>query len=779
MNVMNAETDKTIQDAARISLFEHICRIISESKSPRQTLDAIVKQVAERCGIDVCSVYLFDESKTHIVLTSTFGLNPSSTEMIRMRTGEGLSGLAIESRQPVFVRNPAAHPRYKYFEGSGEEAYRTFLGIPLVYYREYLGVFVIQTVEPDGVSESDIPVFVAIAGQIAAAAAYSGLIESLKREKRLSEPYPEDQKIFADGDETGVQNKMLFRGVPASAGVGEGFVHFLSESIGFDQITALKTDHIEHELARFESALKASEKEIQTVIDRMSAMSEAEKAILETHLLLVRDQSIINKVKKRIQSGDRVEYALKCVIMNYLAWFESMENPYLKERASDIEDIGKRVLRNLFGIEAKIKQDFSRETIIVASDISPVELMALIHPNLKGIVLSKGGRTSHTVILAKSFETPAVIGLKDAVDALRENEFVIIDGTSGLVFRKPAQAVIDEYAHLKAAKEKQRLEFEGIRNLPATTADGVTLRLGANIGLLSDLELVQKYGADHIGLYRTEFPFLARKAFPSEDEQVELYTKMIEGSGGRSLTIRTLDVGGDKFLSYLDNPKENNPYLGWRSIRVSLELDDIFRTQIRAVLRASAFGRLRLLIPMITYVEEAREIIRIVSEEKQLLTQKGLKFDNAIPIGLMVEVPGAVRILKYLLNYVDFVSVGTNDLIQYTLAVDRNNEKVARLYNPLHPAVIETVLEIVNICRNRKKSVSICGEAASNPACAYLFLAMQPDRLSMNPPSIPVIKQLIRKTVFKDAEHALHAVLKMEDAESISCYLSERLGDMF
>jgi phosphotransferase system enzyme I (PtsP) len=368
-----------------------------------------------------------------------------------------------------------------------------------------------------------------------------------------------------------------------------------------------------------------------------------------------------------------------------------------------------------------------------------------------------------------------VINVRGLSENIKENDFLIVDGTSGLVYPKPSKVVIQEYQRLEKEKSRQDKSLDALKVLPAQTRDGFKVRLGANIGILSDLSLVEKYGVDYIGLYRTEFLFLTRDSFPSEDEQANLYRRILEEAGGKEVTIRTLDVGGDKFLSYLEYPKEDNPYLGWRSIRVSLELKDIFRDQIRAILKASAFGRTKLLFPMISSVGEMKEIIAMISEEKANLRAENIPHDDEIKIGILVEVPAAAIILDKLLPYVDFISVGTNDLVQYVLAVDRNNPKVASIYNPLHPAVISVISEAASLCRKSKKPLVICGEAAASPRCAYLYVGMGINDLSMNAASVPVIKNLIRKINQKDAKRVLKQVLSMEDADSIGNFLDNIL----
>jgi phosphotransferase system enzyme I (PtsP) len=765
-------------DRNKISILEDIGKIITESARPHRTLEKIVELVADKFNTDVCSVYLLDTDKLSLVLQATVGLRKESIGGVRMSIHEGLTGLVLEKMQPVFVADPAAHPRYKFFKESGEDIYKTFLGVPLVYHQNVLGVLVVQTVQEDAISMSDINLFAAIASQISATVAYTGLLDDLKKERHdrrdLEEKLLEEVEIHAE--KTAKKGKKgLIRGMPVSPGFAEGHAHYLGESIGFDQIEYEETEDLSSEISRLEAAFTRSQEEIIVLTKHVKDMSGEDEAILDAQVMALQDRSFKKKIIAHIKEGSCAEYALKKAVLKYVEFFSGMEDPYLKERGSDIEDIGKRVLRNLLGYEGSKPRQFTSKTVVIASDISPIDLIGLRQDNLKGIVLSRGGKTSHAVILAKSFEIPMVIGVRDMLDTVKENDFLIVDGTSGLVFSKPPQVIIDEYARLKAEKANNFQRLDVLRDLEAKTKDGYEIKLGANIGLLSDLELVKKYGADHIGLYRTEFPFLVRKEFPSENEQFLLYKKVVEGAEGRSVTIRTLDVGGDKFLSYLDYPKEQNPYLGWRSIRVSLELDDIFRTQIRAILKASAFGHIKILFPMITSVGEVRSITSLLDEEKNLLEKRGAPFDTTINIGIMVEVPGAVKILDRLLHYIDFVSIGTNDLIQYTLAVDRNNQKVAELYDPLHPAVISTILDVVSICKKNNKEVSICGEAASNPRCAYLFTAFETDKLSMNPASVPVIKDLIRKVRLTDTKKALSHVLLMEDSREITSYLDKLL----
>ncbi|MDQ5985187.1 MAG: phosphotransferase system, enzyme I, PtsP [Syntrophus sp. SKADARSKE-3] len=568
----------------------------------------------------------------------------------------------------------------------------------------------------------------------------------------------------------------MFRGIPVSRGFGEGSAYYVQKRIGFSDIGVAKAFDIQYEISRLEEAFAKSENQVYDLCNSIECRLKPEdEAIINAYLMTMKDGGLKAKIKDFISQGFTAEYALKEVILDYLKIFARMENPYLRERGSDIETIGEGILRNLLGLPDDETIHFDKKTILIASDISPTDLIRYRQDNLQGIILARGGETSHSTILARSFEIPMVIRADGVLSFIGRSDYMIVDGTSGLVFHKPTPAVIKEYKRLGKEKLQQDEIYGAFRNLPAKTRDDFEIRMGANIGLLSDFNLVEKYGADHIGLYRTEFPFLARSCFPDGEDQASLYTRVVEAADGKEVTIRTLDIGGDKFLSYLDYPKEDNPYLGWRSIRVSLELKDIFRQQLRAVLQASAKGPIRLMFPMISSVGEFRQCLELLEEEKNCLREQGTSFAERLPVGIMVEVPGAVVILEKLLKYADFVSIGTNDLVQYALAVDRSNPKVASIYNPLHPAVISMIAYVAATCKKRNKPLSICGEAASDPKCAYLFMGMGIQDMSMNAAAIPRLKEFIRQRLHKNAQQDLQKIMAMEEADEIEAYLGKIL----
>ena len=754
-----------------LSVISDLSRIIADSSHPETTLHEIAQLIASTYGPDVCSIYLLTPDKSHLVLKATVGLHPGSVDTVNMSADEGLTGLTLEQNKPLLIYDPSSHPRFKLFEQTGEEAFQTFLGIPLVYHQQSLGVLVLQTETKGQLSEKDIPAFAAIGSQISSIAAYSGLLQALDKEKAEIKKLRDKKTIEpGTGGETSEWRKSLLRGMSVLSGYARGRAHILAGGIGFESVEPFQNCHPNVELARFEYALQATVAQTSQLIEELADLSQEDRSILTIHKHVAEDTTFKRKVANRIGMGDRAEYALKQVVMEYVDIFSNVDDPYLQDRGQDIVDVGENILRNLLGISPHQAQSFSQDTILIASDLSATELVALRQQNLKGIVLARGGKTSHTVILAKSFELPIVIQVEDIFEAVREGEDLLVDGWSGLVFREPNEDIEKEYNRLLQEHQVQAEHLRSLIPLPAVTKDNIHIEMGANIGLLSDLEIVHRYNADHIGLYRTEFPFVIRKQVPTEEEQTDLYIKMLERAEGRRVCFRTLDVGGDKFLSSLDYPKEDNPFLGWRSIRVSLDLEEMFRQQIRAVIQAAEHGPAQLMFPMIVSMHELEVALSIVQEEK-----KRLESTCPLPVGIMLEVPGTVKILAKMLPLIDFVSIGTNDLIQYTLAVDRNNPKVASLYTPFHPAVLSLIQDASDLCQKHQTPVSVCGEAAADPACAYLFLGLGIHSFSMNPSSIPQVKAMIRETDTRQAARAVKFALELNDPEAIKTWAQEQV----
>ena len=746
-------------------LLEKILDIIARNEDPSDALGHIVCAIKEAFGVDVCSVYALVPGQSKLMLQATEGLSKSAVGAIVMKETEGLTGLVLETMKPVFVVNPAAHPRYKFYQESGEEIYKTFLGLPLVYHKRTLGVMVIQTINDHALCEKDIPFFTKLATQVASTVAYTGIFENLKN-KTVETQLHFKQKASP---------RNYLKGIAGGRGFAVGAAFIFKDNLAFDQIVDREVIDPENEIRRFEAAVSKSAQDIHNVMEMTHELIGEERAIIEAHLMYLNDRSFKSKVSAHISQGDCAEFALKKEVLSLSRFFEGLEDSYLRERGSDIEEIGKRILGHLLGQGGQSRQVFQSPTILFARDLSPVDLIQLNQKNLKGIVLAKGGVTSHLVILAKSFELPIIIGVKGLLQVISENDEIIMDAVSGIVFKNPPDEIRNEYDRMEASQSAWLKQLDALKESPAITQDGHFVQMGANIGLLSDMTGVLKHGADFIGLYRTEFPFLIRKSFPTEEEQFALYKKMVESAQGKSVTIRTFDLGGDKLLSNIDYEKEANPFLGWRSVRFSLDSLSIFKDQLRAILRASAFGPVRILLPMITTVKELIQIIHLIDEEKKEFRRAKIAFDETLQIGIMVEVPAAVLILDKLLNHSDFVSIGTNDLVQYLLAVDRNNEKVAHLYHPLHPAVIHAIQDIIETCTKRQKPVCICGEAATDPYCVALFIGIGASCLSMNASAIPQMKHFIRRLRKTDMERLLTRALSLDTNEEIDDLLKKEL----
>jgi len=585
-----------------------------------------------------------------------------------------------------------------------------------------------------------------------------------------------------EGAARGILHKWRGRltGLSVSPGFGRGKAYVLKPRMDLGAVKKERAKNPKKEIERFRAAVERGIEQIQNLKQRMTTLISKEEGVLfDVHRLILEDPSIIEQIEGKIRKeGYVAEYAVSSVFEQHLHSFNQIEDEYLRERRADVKDVAQRLLENLSGIKEE-RLVLPKEAVLVAEDLSPADLTLLEGDHFRGIVLSTGGATSHASILAKSFEIPSVVAVEGLLETVREGDSLIVDGNSGVVYINPSQEVIREYDRLERDYLAFNRALDEIRDFPAETHDGHRVSLYANIGLLSDIAFAHLHGAQGIGLYRTEIPFLAHRDFPSEEEQYTLYRRVVEGMGGKPVTIRTLDIGADKYPTYVRRASsEPNPFLGWRSIRISLEVTEIFKTQLRAILRVGALSRVRLLIPMVSSLEEISKVKEILAEVKEDLGREEVPFDRQMELGIMVEVPSAVHLASRLVREVDFLSIGTNDLIQYLLAVDRSNHKVAGLYEPLHPAVLSALLHTIESAKREGKRVGMCGEMAGDPLCTLLLLGMGLEEFSMGSLFIPVVKRIIRSVTYQAAKAAAQIVLQMDTVGEIKRYLFEQMRDL-
>jgi phosphotransferase system enzyme I (PtsI) len=571
-----------------------------------------------------------------------------------------------------------------------------------------------------------------------------------------------------------------FTGIPASPGIAIGRAFLLdSEEISVPR-RPVSPSEIPQEIARFEEALIRTRKEIREIQAKISEEIGAEHGeIFNAHLMLLEDRALIEEVISRLKTERlAVEYLFSEVLKKYVHAFSNVEDEYLRERTSDLQDVGRRILKNLTGSRHHSLADLSQPVIVVAYDLSPSDTATMHRQHVIGFVTSIGGRTSHTAIMAKSLEIPAVVGLEDVTRWIKQDELLIVDGALGAVIVNPDHQTLVHYKDLKQKLESLDRALLRLKDLPAETPDGHRVHLAANIELPEEIPSVIAHGAEGIGLYRTEFFYLNRNDFPTEEEQFEAYRHVAKAVAPHSVIIRTIDLGGDKFASEPRIPHEMNPFLGWRAIRFCLARPDIFKVQLRAVLRASVFGTIRLMYPMISGVEELQAANRILEEVKAELTAEGKPFDPHLEVGVMIEVPSAALTVDLLVKEVRFFSIGTNDLIQYALAVDRVNEKIAYLYEPAHPAVLRLIRQIIEVAHEHRLWVGMCGEMAGEPALALILLGMGLDSFSTSPANVPRIKQVIRSVPTFRAKEVVKEALRLPIGKEVEEFAAQRLREL-
>nr|MBA5588227.1 phosphoenolpyruvate--protein phosphotransferase [Anaerobacillus isosaccharinicus]QOY38596.1 phosphoenolpyruvate--protein phosphotransferase [Anaerobacillus isosaccharinicus] len=566
---------------------------------------------------------------------------------------------------------------------------------------------------------------------------------------------------------------MIINGIAASSGIVISKAYRL-ENVTLDVEKKSVTD-LKSEVERFETALLKSKTELTQIKDHAKReLGEDKAAIFAAHLLVLSDPELVKPIKDKIVSEKvNAEFALNEISQMFITMFEQMDNEYMKERAADIRDVVQRVLSHLLGVKISNPKEISEEVIVVATDLTPSDTAQLDRNFVKGFVTDIGGRTSHSAIMARSMEIPAVVGTQSIMANVSNGEIVILDGIEGKIIINPDQETLAQYTDKKKRFEEQKLEWAKLVNEKTVTNDQHHVELAANIGTPNDVKGVLENGAEGIGLYRTEFLYMGRSDFPSEEEQYNAYKTVLESMEGKPVVVRTLDIGGDKELSYLSLPHELNPFLGFRAIRLCLEETAIFRTQLRALLRASKFGNLKIMFPMIATLDEFRQAKAILLEEKGKLVNEGIEVLEKIEIGIMVEIPSTAIMANVFAKEVDFFSIGTNDLIQYTMAADRMNEKVSYLYQPYNPAILRLVDMVIKAAHGENKWVGMCGEMAGDEIAIPLLLGLGLDEFSMSATSILPARSQLKQLTKTEAKTLAQKALLMNTAEEVMTLVKE------
>lgn len=745
-----------------LELLRKIVQEVSRAPDVDAVLGLIVRRIQRGMMTDVCSVFLFDTPSQRFVLRASQGLNRQSIGRVSLSSSEGIVGLVAQRAEPINLEDAEVHPAFCFLKETGEERFHAFLGVPIMHQKQVLGVLVVQQQECRRYDESEEAFMVTISAQLAG--------------------------VIAHAQATGMINKIAWRskkkidhrfeGIPGAPGVAIGRVVVVAPLSDIDAVPDKVADDIALEIANFETALERVRADIRKVSAKLAKrLRHDEQALFDVYLKMLDDNALAGEVVARIKLGNWAQGALSWVITTNAQQFSMMSDPYLRERATDIRDLGRRVLAYLQEDSGSQSIELPENGILVADELSPAILGEVSAEKLAGLVSVKGSGNSHAAILARSMGIPTVMGMLDLPYRQLDGREVILDGYSGRLYIDPSEDLLAAYREILREQAEVTAELATLRDLPAKTVDGSRIPLWVNTGLIADVSRSLERGAEGIGLYRTEIPFMVREFFPSEHEQMQIYRRQLEAFAPLPVTMRTLDIGGDKSLPYFPI-KEENPFLGWRGIRVTLDHPEIFMVQLRAMLRANeGLGNLRIMLPMVTSVKEVDEANNLLDRALNELLEEGYAVERPL-VGVMIEVPAAVYQLRRFAQRIDFISVGSNDLTQYLLAVDRNNPRVAGLYVPYHPAVLHVLDLIAREARKLKLQVSICGEMAAEPGGALLLMAMGYNALSMNATNLPRVKSTIRRVSMIQAKVLLDKVMRMDDADKIQELMIETMDSM-
>ncbi|MFI4956818.1 MAG: phosphoenolpyruvate--protein phosphotransferase [Gammaproteobacteria bacterium] len=740
-----------------LKFIRRITQEMNAASGLSEALAIVVERVCEAIHVDACSIYLKDEKEQCYALIASKGFNEGVDGVLRIKLHQGLVGLVGEREEPLNVENAPSHPNYAYFPETGEEKYQAFLGVPVIHQRKVLGILVAQQRDSRKFDENEEAFLLTVSSQL------GGIIAQVKTQGEI------------DGSAFRVKRECEIQGIPGAPGVAIGTAVRVFPLADLDAVPDRFVEDIDAEVALFLEALTSARDEMRQLANRLKAnLPPEEQALFDAYINILERAGLGDEVIEVIQLKRLwAQAALRDVILQHVYQFESMEDLYLRERATDLRDLGSRVLMKLQA-EQKAVPEYFEQTILVGEDITAANLAEVPESKLVGIVCLKGSSNSHVAILARSMGIPTVMGAYELPLGGIERQTVIVDGYHGKVHLSPSLTVCKEFTRLMKEEKELYAGLQALHKEPAVTPDGYHLPLLVNTGLVADIPSSLDVGAEGVGLYRTEVPFMIRDRFPSEEEQRLIYLQIIEAFYPRPVTMRTLDVGGDKVLPYF-NFSEENPFLGWRGVRITLDHPEIFLVQLRAMLRASSgLNNLRIMLPMVSSIREIREAKALVEQAYLEVKEEDPLVDRP-QVGVMVEVPSAVYQASLFASECDFLSVGSNDLTQYLLAVDRNNSRVANLYDSLHPAVLQALVHIVSAAHGQGKHASICGEMAGDPASVILLLGMGYDSLSLNATSLTRVKWVIRSITLAKAQVLLSHALQMDDPRAIRELLENAL----
>ncbi len=733
-----------------LDALRRIVQAVNSADDLESALDIMVQRIAQVMGVEVCTVYLRSPDTKRLVMMANQGFNPELVGVASLGEDEGLVGVVARREEPLNLDKAEEHPSYFYLEGIGEELYHSFLGVPIIHQRRLLGVLVVQQKDSRRFDEDEEAFLVTMSAQLAGVIAHAKATGAIGGKNRRRDP----------------SRSAEFKGIPGAPGIAMGIAVLVIPEADLYSVPSRPCDDVEGEVAFFFQCLQAVREDITDIKNRLQdRLAKEEQALFDVYLSMLDDRALGIEIEDKIREGEWAQGALAQVVISHVRTFESMEDAYLKERATDVKDLGRRVLAYLQTANTR-DIEYPDRTILVGEELTASLLAEVPREKLAGLVSVRGSSNSHAAILARAMGVPTIMGAVDLPFTQVEGAKLVVDGYNGIVHYNPAPEL---YARFEAIYEEQQQltkGLEALRDVPSETLDGHRVPLWVNTGLMVDVAKSIDHGAEGVGLYRTEIPFLLRERFPSEEEQRVIYREQLQAFSPLPVTMRTLDIGGDKSLPYFPI-EEENPFLGWRGIRVTLDHPEIFLVQVRAMLKASVgMDNLRIMLPMISNVPELEEALELIYRAHDELVDEGVEA-KLPPIGVMVEVPSAVYQARELARRVDFLSVGSNDLTQYLLAVDRNNSRVADLYHSMHPAVLRALRDVALAADAEGKPVGICGELAGDPGAAILLIAMGYDMLSMNANSLLKVKSVIRSHSVEAAENLLERALKMESAVEV------------